>query len=254
WLEREFIDRKVRGSNPTSASRLPLCLGLGNLAVSQPSCFLPVAWQLDTERVLQLNDFFIFLFPAIFFVSILSILFSSSGTRPLDLLSKQQNHPSLRFLANPSALVTKVKEEKTFLSRQVLTRSNRIPGISVLYKCQSATIHLQNHAFSETRSRKTLHRNEKVLSHSPANIRFQINNKLANSATSFLLVDIQLLVSSIVFRSYDEATVQQNAEHKPTSLRLGTTNTSASATALHLPEGKEVLSVPSTGHPQMDCE
>ncbi|KAG5443492.1 hypothetical protein CSKR_101050 [Clonorchis sinensis] len=24
WLEREFIDRKVRGSNPTSASRLPL--------------------------------------------------------------------------------------------------------------------------------------------------------------------------------------------------------------------------------------
>ncbi|KER31386.1 hypothetical protein T265_02307 [Opisthorchis viverrini] len=27
--------------------------GLGNLAVSQPSCFLPVAWQLDTERLLQ---------------------------------------------------------------------------------------------------------------------------------------------------------------------------------------------------------
>ncbi|KAG5441124.1 hypothetical protein CSKR_102775 [Clonorchis sinensis] len=24
WLEREFTDRKVRGSNPTSASRLPL--------------------------------------------------------------------------------------------------------------------------------------------------------------------------------------------------------------------------------------
>ncbi|GAA56555.1 hypothetical protein CLF_111095 [Clonorchis sinensis] len=38
---------------------LPLdfpCLGLGNLAVSQPSCFLWVAWQLGTERVLQLND------------------------------------------------------------------------------------------------------------------------------------------------------------------------------------------------------
>ncbi|GAA50525.1 vacuolar protein sorting-associated protein 26B [Clonorchis sinensis] len=30
--------------------------GLGNLAVSQPSCFLLVAWQLGTERVLQLND------------------------------------------------------------------------------------------------------------------------------------------------------------------------------------------------------
>ncbi|KAG5452513.1 hypothetical protein CSKR_103318 [Clonorchis sinensis] len=55
WLEREFTDRKVRGSNPTSTSRLP-CLGLGNLAVSQPSCFLCVAWQLGTERVLQLND------------------------------------------------------------------------------------------------------------------------------------------------------------------------------------------------------
>ncbi|KER31317.1 hypothetical protein T265_02375 [Opisthorchis viverrini] len=24
WLEREFTDRKVRGSNPTSATRLPL--------------------------------------------------------------------------------------------------------------------------------------------------------------------------------------------------------------------------------------
>ncbi|KAG5447959.1 hypothetical protein CSKR_100925 [Clonorchis sinensis] len=38
---------------------LPLdfpCLGLGNLAVSQPSCFLRVAWQLGTERVLQLNS------------------------------------------------------------------------------------------------------------------------------------------------------------------------------------------------------
>ncbi|GAA52390.1 hypothetical protein CLF_107977 [Clonorchis sinensis] len=31
--------------------------GLGNLAVFQPSCFLLVAWQLGTERVLQLNDY-----------------------------------------------------------------------------------------------------------------------------------------------------------------------------------------------------
>ncbi|KAG5454193.1 hypothetical protein CSKR_111152 [Clonorchis sinensis] len=39
---------------------LPLdfpCLGLGNLAVSKPSCFRRVAWQLGTERVLQLNSF-----------------------------------------------------------------------------------------------------------------------------------------------------------------------------------------------------
>ncbi|KAG5443000.1 hypothetical protein CSKR_107177 [Clonorchis sinensis] len=37
---------------------LPLdfpCLALGNLAVFQPSCNLRVAWQLGTERVLQLN-------------------------------------------------------------------------------------------------------------------------------------------------------------------------------------------------------
>ncbi|KAG5441015.1 Ras-specific guanine nucleotide-releasing factor 2 [Clonorchis sinensis] len=33
------------------------CLGLGNLAVSQPSCFLPVARHLSTERVLQPNVF-----------------------------------------------------------------------------------------------------------------------------------------------------------------------------------------------------
>ncbi|KAG5454662.1 hypothetical protein CSKR_104966 [Clonorchis sinensis] len=55
WLEREFTDRKVRGSNPTSALDFP-CLGLLNLAVSQPLFNLRVAWQLDTERVLQLND------------------------------------------------------------------------------------------------------------------------------------------------------------------------------------------------------
>ncbi|KER23378.1 hypothetical protein T265_14650, partial [Opisthorchis viverrini] len=111
WLEREFTDRKVR-SNPNSASRLPLSklgqpgsipalvlpsssmaarhrkgvtakrnkwsnlptrksgvrtpplpldfpyIDLGNLAVSQPSCNLWVAWQLGTEKLLQLNDFF----------------------------------------------------------------------------------------------------------------------------------------------------------------------------------------------------
>ncbi|KAG5443088.1 hypothetical protein CSKR_113848 [Clonorchis sinensis] len=34
------------------------CLGLGNLAVSQPSCFLLVAWQLGTERVLQLSNYY----------------------------------------------------------------------------------------------------------------------------------------------------------------------------------------------------
>ncbi|KER33406.1 LOW QUALITY PROTEIN: hypothetical protein T265_12620 [Opisthorchis viverrini] len=42
--ECEITDRKVRG--------------LGNLAVSQPSCNLRVAWQLGTGRVLQLNERF----------------------------------------------------------------------------------------------------------------------------------------------------------------------------------------------------
>ncbi|KAG5445535.1 hypothetical protein CSKR_101020 [Clonorchis sinensis] len=83
WLEREFTDRKVFGSNPTFASRLLLprlgqpgsivlprasfgrvptpplhldfpCLGFGNRAVPCPSCLLRVAWQLCTERVLEL--------------------------------------------------------------------------------------------------------------------------------------------------------------------------------------------------------
>ncbi|KAG5443019.1 hypothetical protein CSKR_113263 [Clonorchis sinensis] len=46
--------RSVAGTRP-----LPLdfpCLDLGNLAVFQPSYFFRVAWQLGTERVLQLND------------------------------------------------------------------------------------------------------------------------------------------------------------------------------------------------------
>ncbi|KAG5453589.1 hypothetical protein CSKR_109542 [Clonorchis sinensis] len=50
WLECDFTARKARGSNSTSASRLPPSLGLGNLAVSQPSCFLRVAWQLGTQK------------------------------------------------------------------------------------------------------------------------------------------------------------------------------------------------------------
>ncbi|KER27333.1 hypothetical protein T265_13818, partial [Opisthorchis viverrini] len=44
WLEREFTDRKVRGSNPTSTTRLPLSR-LGQPGSILPSCFLRVAWQ-----------------------------------------------------------------------------------------------------------------------------------------------------------------------------------------------------------------
>ncbi|KAG5442227.1 hypothetical protein CSKR_200184 [Clonorchis sinensis] len=33
------------------------CLGLGNLAVSQPSCLFLLAWQLGAERVLRLSDY-----------------------------------------------------------------------------------------------------------------------------------------------------------------------------------------------------
>ncbi|KAG5447535.1 hypothetical protein CSKR_101305 [Clonorchis sinensis] len=49
----------LTGRSVVRTPPLPLdfpCLGLGNLAVSQPSCFIRVAWQLGTERVLQLND------------------------------------------------------------------------------------------------------------------------------------------------------------------------------------------------------
>ncbi|KER27848.1 LOW QUALITY PROTEIN: hypothetical protein T265_13715 [Opisthorchis viverrini] len=48
WLEREFTDRKAR----IRIRPLPLditFLGLGNLAVSQPSCFLRMVWKLGTE-------------------------------------------------------------------------------------------------------------------------------------------------------------------------------------------------------------
>ncbi|KAG5442903.1 hypothetical protein CSKR_107392 [Clonorchis sinensis] len=51
----------LTGRSVVRTRLLPLdfpCLGLGNLAVSQPSCFLRVAWQLGTERVLQLNSQF----------------------------------------------------------------------------------------------------------------------------------------------------------------------------------------------------
>ncbi|KAG5442915.1 hypothetical protein CSKR_107403 [Clonorchis sinensis] len=54
WLEREFTDRKVRGSNPTSVPRLPL------FRLGKPGGILWVPWQLSTGRVLRLNDLFIF--------------------------------------------------------------------------------------------------------------------------------------------------------------------------------------------------
>ncbi|KAG5453792.1 hypothetical protein CSKR_113318 [Clonorchis sinensis] len=56
WLECEFTDRKFMVRTRRLSLDFP-CLDLGNLAVSQPSCFLRVAWQLGTRRVLQLNDF-----------------------------------------------------------------------------------------------------------------------------------------------------------------------------------------------------
>ncbi|KER28660.1 hypothetical protein T265_04535 [Opisthorchis viverrini] len=49
----------LTGRSVVRTRPLPLdfpCLGMGDLAVCQPSCFLRVAWQLGTGRVLQLND------------------------------------------------------------------------------------------------------------------------------------------------------------------------------------------------------
>ncbi|KAG5446516.1 hypothetical protein CSKR_101480 [Clonorchis sinensis] len=56
WLEGESTDRKVL----VWTRPLPLdfsCLGLDNLAVSKASCFIRVAWQSGTEKVLQLDCF-----------------------------------------------------------------------------------------------------------------------------------------------------------------------------------------------------
>ncbi|KAG5455046.1 hypothetical protein CSKR_100957 [Clonorchis sinensis] len=46
----------LTGSSVVQTRPLPLDFSCLGLAVSQPSCFLRVAWQLGTERVLQLND------------------------------------------------------------------------------------------------------------------------------------------------------------------------------------------------------
>ncbi|KAG5452842.1 hypothetical protein CSKR_108992 [Clonorchis sinensis] len=55
--DAERIYEKTYYSRASSVvSTITACLG--NLALSQPSYNLPVAWQLGTERVLQLNDFF----------------------------------------------------------------------------------------------------------------------------------------------------------------------------------------------------
>ncbi|KAG5442336.1 hypothetical protein CSKR_109303 [Clonorchis sinensis] len=63
WLECEFTDRKVR----TRPLHLDFpSLGLGNLAVSQPSYFPRVAWQLGTERVLQVNDYYYYYLFSVF--------------------------------------------------------------------------------------------------------------------------------------------------------------------------------------------
>ncbi|KAG5446548.1 hypothetical protein CSKR_101515, partial [Clonorchis sinensis] len=56
WLEREFTDRKVRGSNPTFASRFPLSR-LGQPG-SIPASVLPSGGMAARHRVLQLNNFY----------------------------------------------------------------------------------------------------------------------------------------------------------------------------------------------------
>ncbi|KER21505.1 hypothetical protein T265_10193 [Opisthorchis viverrini] len=57
WNANLLTGRAMVRTRPSSVD-FP-CLGLSNLAVSQPSCFLRVAWQLGTDRVLQLNDYYI---------------------------------------------------------------------------------------------------------------------------------------------------------------------------------------------------
>ncbi|KAG5447484.1 hypothetical protein CSKR_107529 [Clonorchis sinensis] len=53
--KREFTGRKVRGSNPTSASQI--------LAAPRASSFFWVAWQLGTGKIQQVNIFYGFTSP-----------------------------------------------------------------------------------------------------------------------------------------------------------------------------------------------
>ncbi|KER22988.1 hypothetical protein T265_09030 [Opisthorchis viverrini] len=99
WLGREFIDREVRGSNPSSVSQLPLF----RLAVSQTSCFLLVARQLGTERVLRLNGFYFFKFPL---------------TGPTD---KKIKRSSFKFRPAPSYLYSTDCQDLHHLLLQVVT-------------------------------------------------------------------------------------------------------------------------------------
>ncbi|KAG5450071.1 hypothetical protein CSKR_111214 [Clonorchis sinensis] len=52
WLERDFTDRKIRGSNPTSATRLPL----SRLEKTGIFLALRVTWRLCTERNVRLTE------------------------------------------------------------------------------------------------------------------------------------------------------------------------------------------------------
>ncbi|KER34121.1 hypothetical protein T265_00009 [Opisthorchis viverrini] len=76
-LRHQLTDRKVRG--------------LDNLAVFQPSCLLPVAWQLGTEMVLRLNVFIQQWVPAVF----------------MTWFSKEKNETAERFQCTLRARWTK---------------------------------------------------------------------------------------------------------------------------------------------------
>ncbi|KER27071.1 LOW QUALITY PROTEIN: hypothetical protein T265_13882 [Opisthorchis viverrini] len=80
----------LTGRSAVRTRPLPLhfpCLGLGNLVVSQPSCLLRVAWQLGTERVLQLNDLFIYIYG-----SETTVVEFWTVSVPLLKQAKSQNH------------------------------------------------------------------------------------------------------------------------------------------------------------------
>ncbi|KER24693.1 LOW QUALITY PROTEIN: hypothetical protein T265_14357, partial [Opisthorchis viverrini] len=55
-LHEISLVQRIQLPGNITKERFSWVLGLGNLAVSQPSCFLRVAWQLGTERVPQLTD------------------------------------------------------------------------------------------------------------------------------------------------------------------------------------------------------
>ncbi|KAG5447746.1 hypothetical protein CSKR_106781 [Clonorchis sinensis] len=116
WLELEFTDQKVRGSKATSASRLPLSR-------------LRVAWQLGTERVLQLNDYL---------HSEVTAFDPFSVVRLLTLYTFNNNNN--RSAATPSRCLAAIPTERS-------TRAGMLPGCPSLGRRRGEEVEFEPRTF-----------------------------------------------------------------------------------------------------------